>query len=109
MKTQYILPALLALVVTSTTTQAFAAGLTYDPYESYYHEFYGIGDKPTVIQDKAQQEPVFYDPYADYYNNYNGTYSQLNENTTDATIKTDETVTSIDAEVMADPLNFYEW
>ncbi len=52
MKT-YILSALLVLGVTVTSTQAIATGLTYDPYENYYSQFYGIDQQQTIAPKDA--------------------------------------------------------
>ena len=76
MKTQYVLPVILALGAMVVSTQAIATGLTYDPYEVYYSKYYGIGAGPSVVEATEQKDTAFYDPYADYYNTYYGIGAQ---------------------------------
>ena len=82
MKTQNILPILLALGIAATATLASAEGLTYDPYENYYSKYYGIEAELITAQ----------------------TADTLPEVSPEAKI-----VTHLDDADMANPLNYYKW
>ncbi len=103
MKKHIILPALFLMGATIASTYVVADGLTYDPYENYYSEFYGIGEiSTTQLEPQVEINSDFYDPYAEYYNTYYG-IDGLVENVI-TTIEPE----SNDAD-MADPRNFYKW
>lgn len=87
MKTQYVLPILFTLATALTSTQVTASGLSYDPYENYYRDYYGIdfdGITKAAI-DKAKKE-----------------LAKKSAERKTKKIKND----SVD---MADPTNFYKW
>jgi len=114
MKTRYILPALLALSATVTSTQAMAEGMTYDPYENYYSTYYGIGEKskatPAAVAGKTQAEFSFNDPYADYYNTYYGMDGLLDQDEkVTATAPKVDVADPKDYSDMSDPTNYYKW
>lgn len=112
MKTQYVLPVILALGAMVVSTQAIATGLTYDPYEVYYSKYYGIGTAPSVAEATEQEDTDFYDPYANYYNIYYGTDAQATAPAVslDDGIDTQTTAPAISLDGdMADPSNFFNW
>ena len=112
MKTQYVLPVILALGTIVASTQTMATGLTYDPYEIYYSKYYGIGAGPSVVEATEQKDTAFYDPYADYYDSYYGIGAQ----TAAPTVSLGDGI-DIQARTpaiylddgMADPSNFFKW
>ena len=87
MKAQYVLPALFVLAATVATSQAMATGLTYDPYENYYHDYYGIDAEEIARQAIAKSEEQS---------------KQLDA--TEKAKKVEEDTTEY-----ADPRNFYTW
>ena len=86
--------------------------MTYDPYESYYSKYYGIGAIPAAAEAAGQEDTTFYDPYADYYNTYYGIDAQ----TTVPAVSLDDDIdvqatTSMVSlgDDMADPSNYFKW
>lgn len=86
MNTQYILPTI--VLFATVTTQAMATGLSYDPYENYYRDYYGIDADKITKEAIARIEVVSPDLTA-----------QLNNGKT-----IDE-----DFSEFADPSNFFNW
>jgi len=88
MKKHYILSTLVASVAALSLSQAIASGMTYDPYENYYNNFYGTASyssasesSNSLVADKQVQKNKVVSKAAP-------TQSEL---------------------YMADPLNFYNW
>jgi len=102
MKTKYILPAVLALVTATTSAQAIAEGLTYDPCEIYYSTNYG----PWSVSSAE-------DIYADFDDtNYGLNDGLSNEGGTPEIVTltdSSDKVTSTDYADMADPTNYFKW
>ena len=95
MKTHYILSTLLALGVLTTSSQLMADGLTYDPYENYYSEYYGI-NAADGLADVSTDTADFYEKY------YNTSY--------DADGLATKKQSDVDLyEELADPTNYYKW
>jgi hypothetical protein len=116
MKTRYILPALLTATTLLTTATAFASGQTYDPYENYYKQYYGMDS--SASQSVSQRRNMRHElmkhsvapvekkaaasngPYAEYYGQYYGLETQpANASKTMHDDSTD----------VADPANYYNW
>jgi len=92
---------LLTLTIIVVSAQTLASGLTYDPYEIYYGNYYGVGVESTTPH--TQEEMTSNGSYADYYNTYYG-IDTLVETHDEA-----EVVTSAIDTDMANPMNFYNW
>lgn len=90
MKTHSILPVLLAAGTAVASVQTLAAGMTYDPYDDYYSEYYGAGSEFKATQVQAEA-PLF------------------SENDDTHQNKHVAVVTSTDQDDMADPGNYYNW
>jgi hypothetical protein len=117
MKTRYLLPTLLTATVLLTATTAFASGQSYDPYENYYNQFYGMDSstsQPEPQRREMRRELMKHSvapvekkaatsngPYADYY----GLYYSLDTQFT----KTPESTSVSDSTDVADPANYYNW
>ncbi len=117
MKTRYLLPILLTATTLLTANAAFASGQSYDPYENYYNQFYGM-DSLTSQSDSQRREirlelmkhavaPLekkaaqSNGPYADYY----GRYYDLDTQFT----KTPKSESVNDSTDVANPANYYNW
>ncbi len=117
MKTRYLLPTLFTATALLTATTAFASGQSYDPYENYYNQFYGMGSSASQpeSQRRANRRELMKQsvvplkkkaatsngPYADYY----GLYYDLDTQPT----KTPVTTSTSDSADVADPANYYNW
>lgn len=109
MKTQTILPILLSLGTALVSSQAIADGLTYDPYENYYHDYYGIDFSSTAISNPETKEKVSSnDPNADYYSTYNSMNIKDKASSNSKPVK-HEVVAPASDQDMADPLNYFNW
>lgn len=91
MSKQYISTALIALAAALSFSQSAATGLTYDPCENYYDNFYGMNDSVSVTTSSVHDNVDVLAPYDGYYTRYHST------DIDDATL------------AMEDPQNYYQW
>jgi hypothetical protein len=76
------------------SAQTLASGLTYDPYEIYYGNYYGVGVDAATARTSPQEEMTSNRPY--------------NKTLIKTHVKVEVITSTVDAD-MANPMNFYNW